>query len=247
MEFLSTAINTISPSIRSWTVNPKNKCIFEEIPVYWETYDVITFLADLRTYHQMPSGALEKSEKEQEQKFKTEYFKKRFTLSRTLLKHIVQNIPGTDQPSDILMAKDTNGRIIVPARPDICISLSYSDPWIAITIGKRKIGSDIEVVRPVRAEKITSCPVFNNFICTNDQERMIRIIHLWTLIESFAKLYDKNPYSLLETSSFCMEATFVSYCINRHSIYTLASGQEQFADTLVWLDSAGMEEHLNTI
>ena len=240
LDVLSTAMNTIPPSLRSWTGNPKNKCLFEEIPGYWETYDVITFLADLRTYHHTPSGALEKSEKEQEQKFKTEYFKKRFTLSRTLLKHIIRYIPGTNYPPDILLGRDKKGRIIVPARPDIHISLTYSDPWIAITIGKQKIGSDIEVVRPFRTEKITSCPVFNNFTCTNDQERMIRILHLWTLIESFAKLYDKNPYSLLETSSFFMEATFVSYCINRHSIFTLASGQEPFADTLVWLDSAGL-------
>ena len=82
-----------------------NQCLFEEIPVYWEANDAITFLADIGMYHPSLYHVLDNSEKEQEQKFKTAYFKKRFTISRSLLKHILQPILAADNPSVIQWAK----------------------------------------------------------------------------------------------------------------------------------------------
>jgi len=230
----------IPPVLRPWSKNASNRCVCDEIPAYWKAYDVITFLVDLGIYHPYLYYVLDKHEKEQEQKFKTEYFKKRFTVSRSILKHILQPLLGAKDPSDILLGKEEKRRIRVHSRPDICISLSYSGSCIAITVGKQKIGSDIEVVRPVRDKKITSCPIFNNYHCMDDKEHVLQVVHIWTLVESYAKLYDKNPYTLLNTCSLFKEANFVSYCINQHSIFSLASGQEQFTDTLVWLDTSGI-------
>jgi len=242
MDVQSTAMNVIPPPLRSWSGNSMNQCLFEEIPVYWEANDVITFLADLGMYHPSLYHVLDNSEKEQEQKFKTEYFKKRFTISRSLLKHILQPILAADNPSDILLGKEKKGRVIISGRPEICISLSYSGPYIAITVGKQKIGSDIEVVRPVKANKITSCQIFINYPHTDDREYLRQVIHVWTLVESYAKLYDENPYSLLNFCSLVNDANFVSYCINKHLIFTLASEKKQFAEALVWLDIYGVGE-----
>jgi len=222
-----------------------NHCVLKEIPVYWGANDVVTFLADLGMYHPLLCSVLDNSEKEQEQKFKTEYFKKRFTVSRTLLKHILQQILGDNDPSDILLGKEKKGRIIIPSRPDICISLSYSGQYIAITVGKQKIGCDIEMVRPIKDNKIASCPIYINYNFTDDREHLQQVIHLWTLIESYAKLSDKNPYLLLNTCSLFKDANFVSYCINKHLIFSLASGKKQFTDTLVWLDTPSMGKASN--
>jgi 4'-phosphopantetheinyl transferase len=227
----------IPPPLRSWSENSVNLCLFEEIPMYWEANDAITFLANLGMYTPSLYHVLDNSEKEQEKKFKTDYFKKRFTLSRSLLKHILQPILATENPSVILLSKEKKGRIIIPGRPEICISLSYSGPYIAITVGKQKIGSDIEVLRPVKANKISSSQIFINYLHTEDREYLQRIIHVWTLVESYAKLYDDNPYSLLNSCSLCNNANFVSYCINNHLIFSLASGNKQFTEVLVWLDS----------
>ena len=213
-----------------------NRCLFEEIPMYWEANDAITFLADLGMYHPSLCDVLDNTEKEQEHKFKTEYFKKRFTISRSLLKHILQPVLGADNPLDISLGKEKKGRIILPGRPDLCISLSYSGPYIAVTLGKQKIGCDLEVVRPVKASKITSSQIFINYHHTDDREYLWQVIHVWTLVESYAKLYDKNPYSLLDSCTLCKEVNFVSYCINKPLILSLASKKEQFADALVWLD-----------
>jgi 4'-phosphopantetheinyl transferase len=187
-------------------------------------------------YHTSLYDVLTSSEKEREQKFKTEYFKKRFTISRSILKYILQPILVTDNPSKILLEKEKKGRVLIPGRPDIFISLSYSGPCIAITLGKQKIGSDLEVVRPVKANKIESCQIFIDYPYTDEQQYLWQLIHVWTLVESYAKLYDENPYRHLNSCSKVKDTTFVSYCINKHLIFSLASKKEQFADALVWLD-----------
>jgi 4'-phosphopantetheinyl transferase len=231
-----TAMNTLLPPLRSWSKNLTNRCSCEEVPVYWEAYDVITFLADLRMYRPSLYDLLDSSEKDREQKFKTEYFKKRFTLSRSLLKHILQPVLNTCTPSDILLGKERKGRVTLHGRPDIWISLSYSGPCIAITLGKQKIGCDIEVVRPVKAHKIVTSRLFSDSLHAGDREFFRTVIHGWTLVESYAKLYDENPYLLLNSCSLSEDTNFVSYCINNHLILTLASGKKQITDILVWLD-----------
>jgi 4'-phosphopantetheinyl transferase len=204
--------------------------------MYWETNDVITFLANLGMYHTSLYDVLDSSEKEQEQKFKSEYFKKRFTVSRSLLKPVLQHILEANDPLEILLDKEKKGRVIMPSRPDIFISLSYSGPYIAITIGKQKIGSDLEVVRPARANKIESCQIFLDYPHTDERQYLWQLIHVWTLVESYAKLYDKNSYLLLNSCFVLKDTNFVSYCINKHLILSLASKKKHFADALVWLD-----------
>jgi 4'-phosphopantetheinyl transferase len=236
-------MNEIPPSLRVWSGNTTNQCLSEEIPVYWEANDVVTFLADLGMYDSSLYDLLDNNEKEREQKFKTDYFKRRFTVSRSLLKYILQPILGADKPSDILLGKEKKGRVIIPRRPDICISLSYSGQYVAITVGKQKIGCDIEVVRPVKADKITSCPLFINYNNANDGEYLWKIIHVWTLVESCAKLFNTNSYSLLNSCALFKDVNFVSYCVNKHLILSIASGKRQFADALVWLDIDGSKIH----
>ena len=230
----------ILPALRPWSQNASNGCAYDRIPVLWESYDIITFLADLGMYHPSLYSVLDPCEKEQEQKLRTEYFKKRFVTSRSILKHIIHRILGTGKPSDIILDKKEKGRIILPGIMDIFISLSYSGPLMAITLGNQKIGSDIEVLRPLRAKKITSCPMVSTTGCTNEKERLSQVIQVWTMAESYAKLHDTNPYPLLNTCSLFYAANFVSYCINQHAVFTLVSGQEQFTDTLVWLDTSAL-------
>jgi phosphopantetheinyl transferase len=145
--------------------------------------------------------------------------------------------------ADIVLIRNEHGRILVKDHPSVYISLSYSGTCVAITVGKRKLGSDIELVRPLSDKKITSSPIFNNYPCCHDKERIRRVIHTWTLVESYAKLYDKNPYPLLNASTLFTNANFVSYCINQRMIFSLASDQKKFTDSLVWLDTSGIRKH----
>ena len=172
--------------------------------------------------------------------YKTPVSRKRFVVSRTLLKHLLRGILRAPALSDIILIRKKYGRIHVKDFPEIFVSLSYSGDCIALTVGKKKIGSDIEVVRPVDIRKIKSYPLFYDTGSRNEKERSRHFLQMWTLLESYAKLHDRSAYALLSEKDFSPDVNFVSYCINSSSIFSLASGPGQRRDTLLWLDTTGI-------
>ena len=236
MEPLCTAMTAIPPPLRSWSKHPENRCAPDEIPAYWKRHDVITFLADAGMYDAVRYHNLDAAEKEQVLQFKSEYFKKRFAVSRTILRQVLNQIPGTGNNADIVLTREKNGRISVRDRQDICISLSYSGSCIALTVGKRKIGSDIERVRPIEARKIRSSPLFAGGTGGNGKEQNQHLLHVWTLLEAYAKFHDMSLYPLTQDRFFLPDAHFVSYLIDQRSILSLASDSRPIKDTLLWID-----------
>jgi len=226
------------PPIIPWEKNRANMCAFGEIFSYWKDYDILTFLVGLGIYHPSLCTFLDSFEKEKELRYKTAISHKRFVVSRSILKHILLNILLAPNLSDIILIRREDGRILVKDFPEVYISLSYSGTSIAITVGKRKIGSDIEVLRPMDIRKTQSYPLFTDKNCRNDKERIQNFLHQWTLIEAYAKLHDSIPYPYLMLRDFPRDADFVSYCINNSSVFSLASGLDMGKDALFWLDTA---------
>jgi len=232
--------NPSLPPLRPWSDNASNRCAWEDCLSYWMAYDNTTFLVDVGLYHPRLTNLLTQDEKERELRYKTVISRQRFVVSRTILRHILLGILSEENIDTIVLLRNEHGRILVKDHPSVYISLSYSGPCVAITVGKRKLGSDLELIRPVYDKKIASSPLFNNYP-SRQEDRVRRIIHTWTLIESCAKLYDKNPYLLLNDGTLFTRAYFASSCINRHMIFSLASDQEKFTDALVWLDTSGIK------
>jgi 4'-phosphopantetheinyl transferase len=228
------------PPVIPWEAAIANRCTLEQILPYWKDYDTLTFLVDLGIYHPSLSMFLDHGEKEQELRYKTVISRKRFVVSRTIIKHILQRILATPNVSDTILTRKKYGRILIRDVPGISLSLSYSGTSIAITAGKSKIGSDIEVVRPVDIRKTTSCPLFYDTGARDGQERTRHFLQMWTLLEAYAKLYDKNTYACLTEKDFPPEVNFVSYCINTTAIFSLASGPDPGKHVLLWLDTAGI-------
>lgn len=227
------------PPLIPWKGNPTNKCTFEQIFSYWKDYDTLTFLVNLGLYHPSLSTFLDQQEKEQELRYKTAVSRKRFVVSRTLIKHILKNILLVPNLSDSILIRKKYGRIHIKDVPGIYISLSYSGTCIAITVGKQKIGSDIEVVRPVDIRKIRSYPLFYDTRARNEKERIRHFLQMWTLLEASAKLHDRSMFTSLTEKDFPPGVNFVSYCINTNAIFSLASGPGRCKDVLLWLDTAG--------
>ena len=238
MELRCDTVTAIPPPLLSWSKNPENLCSLEEIPVHWQKNDVLTFLADVGMYDATLYHDLDAAEKEQEQQFKSEYFKKRFTVSRNILRLVLHHIPGIGNNADIVLTKEKNGRVGVNTRPDIFISLSYSGSCIAITVGKRKIGSDIERVRPMALRKIQSFPLFNSVTGRTGKDQNKKLLHIWTLLESYAKFHDMSVYPLTHDRFLSPGTHFVSYLIDQRFILSLASDAKPIKDTLLWIDPA---------
>jgi len=204
--------------------------------MYWQKNDILTFLADLDMYDPSLYPTLDAAEKEQERQFKSEYFKKRFTVSRSILRLILHHIVGTENNADIVLTREKNGRIRVRNRQDIFISLSYSGSCIAVTVGRRKIGSDIERVRPMNIMKSRSSPLFDSLTGGHGKEHNQHLLHVWTLLEAYAKFHDMSLYPLTKDRFFLPDTHFVSYLIDQDSILTLASDSRPMKDTLLWID-----------
>lgn len=230
----------VLPSLRPWSKNVQNRCVYDDIMSYWTDHDAITFLIDLGEYRPALYDLLTNDEKAQVYRCKPVIARRRFVISRTILKHILWEILPEEKIAGIILARNADGRILVKDTPHVFISLSYFGTCIAITVGKRKLGSDIEGVRPVRDKNITASPIFQMYACIKGGNYTPQVIHVWTLVESYAKLYDKNPYPLLNSCTPFMNADFVSYYINQHMIFSLASAQGRLTEVLVWLDIWGI-------
>jgi 4'-phosphopantetheinyl transferase len=235
LELLRMTTTRILPPLRSWSKKSSNLCISDEILTYWQNNDIITVLADIGMYDKMLYNTLDTAEKEQERELKSAYFKKRFVVSRSVLKNIL--FAGLGMQNTVLI-RDKNGRVRVRNRPDIFISLSYSGPCIAVTVGKRKIGSDIEIVRPVGLRKIRSSPLFDGVTSGDGEVDNQHLLHVWTLLEAYAKFHDISLYPMIKDRFFSPDTHFVSYLIDQRFILSLASDSDALNDTLLWIDPA---------
>ena len=231
----------VLPPLRPWSRNAATRCAFGDVTAFWTDHDAVSFLVDLGAYHPSLHAHLSSGERERERRFTTAVSRRRFVVSRCILKRVLVEILPEERIAGIVLAQNAGGRICVEGRPDVYVSLSYSGRSIAIAVGKRKLGSDLEGVRPVRDAKITASPAYRSYPPPRDADRSQQVIHVWTLLESYAKLFDQNPYPLLDRCAPFPGAEFVSYCIDRRAILSLASAPGRLDDALVWLDPGGAE------
>jgi hypothetical protein len=106
-------------------------------------------------------------------------------------------------------------------------------------VGKRKIGSDIERVRPVEMRKIRSSPLFGEVTeGTGKEDHNQHLLHIWTLLEAYAKFHDMSLYPLTHDRFFLPDTHFVSYLIDQRFILSLASDARSVKDILLWIDPA---------
>lgn len=236
MEPLCTATTTTPPPLSALSKRPKNRCDADEIPAYWDQYDVLTFLADTGMYETSLCSCLDDGEKERVLRFTSDYFKKRFVVSRSLLKSVLRHIPGTASRDAIVISREKK-RVVVPKRPDLFFSLSYSGSYVALSVGKQKIGSDIEQIRAGEIRKIRKSPLFDRFSCRSGTGESVHATHLWTLVEAYAKLRDTNPFPLLSTGGVLEDACFRSYCIDNQAVFSLAWDKDSITDTHLWIDT----------
>jgi 4'-phosphopantetheinyl transferase len=225
------------PPVRAWSKNPENRCTPGAIPQYWKTHDVITFLADTCMYDPSLYNGLDSAEKERVLQFKSDYFKKRFIVSRFLAKSILRRLPGTANEENVVISRGKKG-MLVQGRKDLFFSLSYSGSCIALSLGKRKIGSDIEMVNAGEIRKVLSSPLYGATKCGNRHDDPFRALQLWTLVESYAKFRDINPFPLLTTTTFLPDTGFMSYCFDTKAMFSLAYPAGNLDHAMFWIDPA---------
>ncbi len=85
------------------------------------------------------------------------------------------------------------------------ISISHSDGALAVAVSRESVGIDIEVVRAPRAEKmaerIMSDAEFSEFENVADEEKLNRLIEIWTRKEALFKSQNKDSFNPKEADS----------------------------------------------
>jgi 4'-phosphopantetheinyl transferase len=178
---------------------------------------------------------LSEREKERERNFKSEYFRQRFIVSRSLMKAVLQEIIGETKASRLSLRQKTRGRVFLHGRSDIFLSLSYSGTSLALTLGKQKIGSDIEMVRQLDLRKVRACPLFD-MKPESKKEPILHFLHQWTMLEAYAKLRDMNLYPIIHERFYFNDTRFISYLIDNQVILSLASDSPAGKSALLWID-----------
>ncbi len=97
----------------------------------------------------------------------------RFVLSELLHSHFLEDM------SDKISA-DENGKPYIIGRPDIFISLSHSKGTVAVAVGEKPLGIDIELIRPVSGK-------LKKRVCKEAPETDEEFFRVWTLKEAYLK------------------------------------------------------------
>lgn len=236
----------VLPPLRPWSRDADTRCAFGDVTSFWTTHEAVSFLVDIGVYRPSLHALLTRDERERERRFRPAVSRQRYVVSRCVLKRILVEIQSEERVANIVLSRNADGRIRVDGRPDVYVSLSYSGRSIAITVGKRKLGSDLEDMRPVRDAKITASPAYRAYPPPRGAGHTQQVIHVWTLLESCAKLFDRNPYPLLDRRTPFSRADFVSYCVERRAIFSLASAPGRLDTVLVWLDPEDTDDGWHT-
>ncbi len=159
-----------------------------EVANAWNRADILVFLVDMDRYAPGPDH-LTITERETIKSLKSDHFRKRFVLSRTLLKLLLREILGDPTDSYVSLSPYTMTRVRVNDGDYPWISLSYSQNFMALFLSKYRAAGDIEMIRPctIPISKYRAFHGLKQEACVEDPavfwER-------WTRVEAATKVQD---------------------------------------------------------
>lgn len=214
--------------MESKILNVSTHVSLDKIPLMWERNDILILIVNLNDYGTLDADYLDNMEKEHLARLKTGYFKKRFIVSRMVLKRILSVLPDERPALDVSLYKDKYGRIHVRDNDKVKVCISYTEDVLFLAISKLEVGIDVEKKRELPFEKIPKylqAEMSYGNRCLTD----VQFLMEWTLKEAYCKFSNKSifPYlnKLLDTSDIC----YSSYQINNRFILAVVTGSDQYA------------------
>jgi 4'-phosphopantetheinyl transferase len=195
----------------------------ENIPHLWEQNDILILLINLKNYNLLNTEYLDLSEKKHLESLKTSYFRKRYIVSRNVLKYIIQNIPGClrkDQSiSEIGTYSDEYGKIHIRNYRELHICISYTGNIISLAISKVEVGIDIELKRLISPGKVLK--YLTPDLKTENFEHQLDFLIVWTLKEAYCKFSNKSMLSVLNKELDLSSIFHSSYVLNSKYILSV--------------------------
>ncbi|MCD4807520.1 MAG: hypothetical protein K8R13_08145 [Methanococcoides sp.] len=194
----------------------------EHILHFWEQNDILILIVDLNDYDTLSTYHLDDIEKEHLERLQTEYFKKRYITSRTVLKYILRHLLKERDVSDISMYKDKYGRVHVRDHEEVHICISYTENIVTLAISKIEVGIDVEI-RKLRSLTNVSKYLHTTLLHTDTYANGHDLLMTWTLKEAYCKFSNKSIFSNLNKELDLNNICHLNYIINNKYILAVVT------------------------
>ncbi|KKG11172.1 hypothetical protein EO92_17840 [Methanosarcina sp. 2.H.A.1B.4] len=197
----------------------------ENIPHLWEQNDVLIFLIDLDNYDTLSMECLNSTEREYLEKLHTIYFKKRYIVSRMVLKHVLCHLLNKSSVLDISTYKDECGEVHILNHKELHICISYSENVLTLAISKVEVGIDVEIKRSLTL-KNTLKYFQTTSSCTVKSASDADILRTWTMKEAYCKFSNKNIFSILSKEPNFNNICYLSYLLDNKYIFSVITDSD---------------------
>lgn len=182
----------------------------EQVPDLWKENDILIFIMDLKDYPSPDANYLNEAENVHLDTLQTEYFKKRYIVSRIVLKYLSGYLKKRSW-SDMVTYKDEHGRVHVCSYDDLHVCIAYTENIIALALSKTDVGIDLEIIR-ARSFRSISKSIDRSLPDGTPSENSSDFILMWTLKEAYSKYSNETMFSNL-SKKVDLSNIFHSNCI----------------------------------
>ena len=207
-------------SLKFYTLDPEN---LDLIVDSFLNNEIVTIFQD---YTYQPLNCIEWLDSEEKallSNYKSKKIQYRFICSRLTLKGLFSYLLNEKSPSAIVLKRNPDGRIIVNGDEDIFVSLSYSQNLLSISLAHRKIGTDVEFIRPFHSDILKRSPAYKSLQSQVQLPDPVHMIGIWTIIEAICKYYDKNALTFLNAPCDVSDLRIFTYIIRKNFVFSLVT------------------------
>lgn len=203
----------------------------EYVPYLWQQSDILIFLVDLDNYDTFSTSYLSKIELKYLERLQTSYFKKRYIVSRTVLKHIICKIANEQSASEIFTYKNECGKVCVLNHNELRICISYTESLAVLAISKVDVGIDIELAR-----KLALKSTFENFhketSLVDETAGETDLLKIWTLKESYSKFSNKKMHLVFNKELDLNSVNYSTYVLDNKYLISIVTSQRSYVTTI---------------
>jgi 4'-phosphopantetheinyl transferase len=193
----------------------------------WKKNDILIFFVDMDNYDILSIDYLNNAEREHLERLQTKYFRKRFIVSRVVLKHILCHLLNIGSVKEISTYKDNFGEVHILNQEKLYICMSYSENITTLSISKVKIGIDIEIKRSLALKNtLKYLQLTSSYLDKSASDT--DFLKAWTIKEAYCKFSNKSLLSILNKESQLNNACCSNYLFDNKYVFSIVADSDSY-------------------
>lgn len=174
------------------------------------------------------------------ERLQTNHFKKRYIVSRTVLKHIICKVANEQSASEISTYKDENGKVCILDHNELCTCVSYTKNLAALAISKVDVGIDIEFTRKL-ALKGTFKNLHKETSIMDETVNETDLLKIWTLKEAYSKFSNKKMYLIFNKKLDLSSVNHSTYFLDNRYVLSIVTHPGSYITNISYLQKINCE------